>query len=63
MSCGNTMFAFLRQNFINSVYKINQSFKYFDTQIVLVERRNKFSKCFQFSEYLLFCITHLHYIW
>jgi hypothetical protein len=22
----------LRQNFINSVYKINQSFKYFDTQ-------------------------------
>jgi hypothetical protein len=26
------MFTFLRQNFINSVYKINQSFKYFDTQ-------------------------------
>ena len=32
MSCGNTVFTFLRQNFINSVYKINQSFKYFDTQ-------------------------------
>ena len=28
----NTMFTFLRQNLINSVYKINQSFKYFDTQ-------------------------------
>ena len=32
MSCGNTVFTFLRQNFINLVYKINQSFKYFDTQ-------------------------------
>jgi hypothetical protein len=32
VSCGNTMFTFLRQNFIKSVYKINQSFKYFDTQ-------------------------------
>ena len=32
MSCGNTVLTFLRQNFINSVYKINQSFKYFDTQ-------------------------------
>ena len=32
MSCGNTVFTFLRQNFIYSVYKINQSFKYFDTQ-------------------------------
>ena len=32
MSCGNTEFTVLRQNFINSVYKINQSLKYFDTQ-------------------------------
>ena len=30
MSCGNTVFTFLRQNFINSVYEINESFKYFD---------------------------------
>ena len=26
------MFTILQQNFINSVYKINQSFKYFDIQ-------------------------------
>jgi hypothetical protein len=31
-SLNSLMFTFLRQNFINSVYKINQSFKYFDTQ-------------------------------
>ena len=31
-SCSNTMFVILRENFSNSLYKINQSFEDFDMQ-------------------------------
>ena len=32
MSCSNAMFVSLRQNFVNSLFKINKSFESFDTQ-------------------------------
>ena len=32
MSCSNTMFVTLRENFLNSLYKINRSFEDFDMQ-------------------------------
>ena len=32
MSCSNTMFVILHENFLNSLYKINQSFEEFDMQ-------------------------------